>query len=173
MYPWCELLCNLWWWPLNLLWSWLVCKLVWNPSWFHGLPGYTGLSLLNRLLGGWFSSLIFYNWSILLHSPCSSPWARPGPMTRSHIAGKPYRSCVDKLPEHFMVELKDPLVSLTLPDESSLFQVLSTWSLEVVLSWRSLEKAHSLSVALEPLAIWNKKLEGLEFELLKKLKISW
>jgi hypothetical protein len=25
------------------------------------------------------------------------------------------------------------------------------------------EKAHSLSVALEPLAIWNKKLEGLEF----------
>jgi hypothetical protein len=45
---WCilcrELLCNLWWWPLNLLWSWLVCKLVWNPSWFHGLPGYTGLS---------------------------------------------------------------------------------------------------------------------------------
>jgi hypothetical protein len=50
MYPWCELLCNLWWWPLNLLWSWLVCELVWNPSRFHGLPGYTGLSLLNRLL---------------------------------------------------------------------------------------------------------------------------
>ena len=24
------------------------------------------------------------------------------------------------------------------------------------------EKVHSLSVALEPLAIWNKKLEGLE-----------
>jgi hypothetical protein len=34
------------------------------------------------------------------------------------------------------------------------------------------EKAHSLSVALEPLAIWNKKLEGLEFCLLKKLKNS-
>jgi hypothetical protein len=34
------------------------------------------------------------------------------------------------------------------------------------------EKAHSLSVAPEPLAIWNKKLEGLEFWLLKKLKIS-
>ena len=27
------------------------------------------------------------------------------------------------------------------------------------------EKAHSLSVAPEPLAIWNKKLEGLESEL--------
>jgi hypothetical protein len=66
MYLWRELLCNLWWWPLNLLRSWLVCKLVWNPSWFHGLPGYTGLSLLNRLLGGWFSYLISYNWSVLL-----------------------------------------------------------------------------------------------------------
>jgi hypothetical protein len=65
-----ELLCNLWWWPLNLLRSWLVCKLVWNLSWFHGLPGYTGLSLLNRLLGGWFSHLISYNWSVLLHPVC-------------------------------------------------------------------------------------------------------
>jgi hypothetical protein len=34
------------------------------------------------------------------------------------------------------------------------------------------EKAHSLIVAPKPLAIWNKKLEGLEFWLLKKLKIS-
>ena len=34
------------------------------------------------------------------------------------------------------------------------------------------EKAHSLSVAPEPLAIWNKKLEGLEFLSLKKLEIS-
>jgi hypothetical protein len=59
-------LCNLWWWPLNLLWSWLACKLVWNLSWFHELPGYTGLSLLNRLLGGWFSYLISYNWAVLL-----------------------------------------------------------------------------------------------------------
>jgi hypothetical protein len=66
MYFWCEFLCNLWWWPLNLLWSWLVCMLVWNPSGFHGLPGYTGLSLLNHLLGGWFSYLISYNWSVLL-----------------------------------------------------------------------------------------------------------
>jgi hypothetical protein len=33
------------------------------------------------------------------------------------------------------------------------------------------EKVHSLSVALEPLAIWNKKLEGLESSELKKLKI--
>ena len=34
------------------------------------------------------------------------------------------------------------------------------------------EKGHSLSVALEPLAIWNKELEGLEFELFKELKTS-
>jgi hypothetical protein len=31
---------------------------------------------------------------------------------------------------------------------------------------------HSLSVVPEPLAIWNKKLEGLELWLSKKLKIS-
>jgi hypothetical protein len=68
MYLWRELLCNLWWWPLNLLRSWLVCTLVWNPSWFHGLPGYTDLSLLNHLLGEWFSYLISYNWSVLLQS---------------------------------------------------------------------------------------------------------
>ena len=55
-----------------------------------------------------------------------------------------------------------------------------TWSLEVVLSWKSLlsdvrsfeEKVHLLSVAPEPLAIWNKKLEGLESLSLEKLKIS-
>jgi hypothetical protein len=34
------------------------------------------------------------------------------------------------------------------------------------------EKMHSLSVAPEPLAIWNKKLEALELWSLKKLKIS-
>ena len=34
------------------------------------------------------------------------------------------------------------------------------------------EKVHSLSVAPEPLAIWNKELEGLEFELFKELKTS-
>ena len=34
------------------------------------------------------------------------------------------------------------------------------------------EKVHSLSVAPEPLAIWNKELEGLESELFKKLKTS-
>jgi hypothetical protein len=32
------------------------------------------------------------------------------------------------------------------------------------------EKAHSLSVAPEPLAIWNKKLDGLKLWLLKKTK---
>jgi hypothetical protein len=31
---------------------------------------------------------------------------------------------------------------------------------------------HSLSVAPEPLAIWNKKLEGFESSEMKKLKIS-
>ena len=35
------------------------------------------------------------------------------------------------------------------------------------------EKVHSLSVAPEPLAIWNKKLEGLESELFKELKTSF
>ena len=34
------------------------------------------------------------------------------------------------------------------------------------------EKVHSLSVAPERLAIWNKKLEGLEFELFNELKTS-
>ena len=37
-----------------------------------------------------------------------------------------------------MVELESLLVSQALPGESSLVRVLSTWSLEVVLSWRSL-----------------------------------
>jgi hypothetical protein len=88
MYLWLELLCNLWWWPLNLLRSWLVCKLVWNPSWFHGLPGYTGLSLLNHLLGGWFSYLISYNWSVLLHISCvgAQQQARVGTCSRSEGA---------------------------------------------------------------------------------------
>jgi len=34
------------------------------------------------------------------------------------------------------------------------------------------EKVHSLSIASEALAIWNKELEGLESELFKELKIS-
>jgi hypothetical protein len=33
------------------------------------------------------------------------------------------------------------------------------------------EKGHSLSVAPKPLAVWNKKLEGLENSRLKNLKI--
>jgi hypothetical protein len=68
---WCilchELLCNLWRWQLNLVRSWLLCEMVWNSSGFHGLPGYTGLSLLNCSLVGWFSYLISYNWAVLLH----------------------------------------------------------------------------------------------------------
>ena len=35
------------------------------------------------------------------------------------------------------------------------------------------KKVHSLSVAPEPLAIWNKELEGLESELFKELKTSY
>jgi hypothetical protein len=62
-----ELLCNLWWWPLNLVRSWLLCEMVWNPSRFHELPGYTGLSLLNCPPVRWFSYLISYNWAVLLH----------------------------------------------------------------------------------------------------------
>ena len=34
------------------------------------------------------------------------------------------------------------------------------------------EKVHTLSVAPEPLTIWNKELEGLESELFKELKTS-
>ena len=34
------------------------------------------------------------------------------------------------------------------------------------------EKVHSLSVAPEPLAIWNKELEGLESDLFEELKSS-
>ena len=34
------------------------------------------------------------------------------------------------------------------------------------------EKVHSLSVVPEPLAIWNKELEGLKSELFKELKNS-
>ena len=32
------------------------------------------------------------------------------------------------------------------------------------------EKVHSLSVAPEPLAVWNKELEGLESDLFEELK---
>jgi hypothetical protein len=74
MYPWFELLCNLWWWPLNLLRSWLVCELVWNPSRFHGLPGYTGLSLLNRLLRWMIFLLNLYNWLVLLQKSIPAAW---------------------------------------------------------------------------------------------------
>ena len=34
------------------------------------------------------------------------------------------------------------------------------------------EKVHSLSVAPEPLAVWNKELEGLESDLFEELKSS-
>ena len=36
----------------------------------------------------------------------------------------------------------------------------------------SKKKVHSLSVAPEPLAIWNKELEGLDSKLFKELKTS-
>ena len=42
-----------------------------------------------------------------------------------------------------------------------------------IIEWCALSrKVHSLSVAPEPLAIWSKKLEGLESELFKELKTS-
>ena len=34
------------------------------------------------------------------------------------------------------------------------------------------EKVHSLSVAPEPLAVWNKELEGLESDLFEELESS-
>ena len=34
------------------------------------------------------------------------------------------------------------------------------------------EKVHSLSVAPEPLAVWNKELEGLESDLFEELKFN-
>jgi hypothetical protein len=80
-----------------------------------------------------------------------------------------------------MVELESLLISLASLGEISLVRVLSKRSLEVVFSWRSFmsdvrffkEKGHSLCVAPEPLAIWNKKLEGLGSLSLEKLKISY
>jgi hypothetical protein len=72
-----------------------------------------------------------------------------------------------------MVELESPLVSLALLGETSLIRVLSKRSLEVVFSSRNLlSNAHSLSVAPEPLAIWDKKLEDLRFLSLERLKIT-
>jgi hypothetical protein len=60
------------------------------------------------------------------------------------------------------------------PGETSLIRVLSKRNLEVVFLEKTLsdvsffgEKVHSLSVAPEPLAVWNKKLEGLENSKLK------
>jgi hypothetical protein len=57
-----------------------------------------------------------------------------------------------------------------LPGETSLIRALSKRNLEVVfLEKKSLsdvrffrEKGHSLSIAPEPLVVWNKKLEGLQ-----------
>jgi hypothetical protein len=79
-----------------------------------------------------------------------------------------------------MVELESLLISIASLGEISLVWVLSKRSLEVIFSWRSLlsdvhffkEKGHSLSVAPEPLAILNKKLEDLGSLSLEKLKIS-
>ena len=41
-----------------------------------------------------------------------------------------------------------------------------------IFEWCALSrKVHSLSVAPEPLAVWNKELEGLGFELFEELRI--
>jgi hypothetical protein len=42
------------------------------------------------------------------------------------MAREPYGSCIDKPPSILMLELENLLISLAMPDESSLFWVLST-----------------------------------------------
>jgi hypothetical protein len=90
---WCilcrKLLCNLWWWPLNLVWSWLLCEMVWNSSRFHGLPSYTGLSLLNCPPVGWFSYLISYNWAVLLQLSHGSSKAQGRQLVYHKISSPP------------------------------------------------------------------------------------
>jgi hypothetical protein len=69
------------------------------------------------------------------------------------------------------------LLLQVLPREASLVRVILKRNLEVVFFLRKSlgdvrffgEKVYSLSVAPEPLAIWNKKLEGLESFELKKI----
>jgi hypothetical protein len=101
--------------------------------------------------------------------PSSSSWARPGSTTHSHIVGEPYWSRIDKPPSISWLNSKTSFISGS-------FDV-KPWSGLVLMKsfkWRALfqRKTHSLSVAPEPLAIWNKKLEGLELWLSKKLNIS-
>jgi hypothetical protein len=102
-------------------------------------------------------------------------------MTHSHTVVEPCGSHIDK-----------PSRISWLKSKTSLFlwlclmnQACSRFFRRETLKWSRLEevfrvtcafskkKVHSLSVAPEPLAIWNKKLEGLEFWLLKKLQISF
>jgi hypothetical protein len=44
----------------KLEWSWLSCWKVWNPSWFHGLPGLYGIKYVGYLLRQVISYLILY-----------------------------------------------------------------------------------------------------------------
>ena len=48
--------------------SWLVWRLVWNPSWFHGLPGLWEFDYVKATaLAGVFHSWSLVNWAVLLH----------------------------------------------------------------------------------------------------------
>jgi hypothetical protein len=85
---------------------------------------------------------------------------------------------IDKPPNVSWLNSKAFLLPQILPGEVSLVGVLSKRNLEVVFSEKKSlsdvrffgEKGHSPSVTPEPLAIWNKRLEGLESFELKKLK---
>ena len=49
--------------------SWLVWWLVWNPSWFHGLPGLWEFDYVKATtLAGVFHSWSLVNWAVLLKS---------------------------------------------------------------------------------------------------------
>jgi hypothetical protein len=87
---------------------------------------------------------------------------------------EPYGSRIDKPPIVSQLNSKVFLFLQVSPSETSLIQVLSKRNLKMVLLEKILEgralfhrKVHSLSVAPEPLTIWNKKLEGLKNSKLK------
>jgi len=61
-----EVTCDLF---VESLRSWLVCWLVWNPSWFRGLQGLWEFDYVKATaLAGVFRSWSLVNWAILLHS---------------------------------------------------------------------------------------------------------
>jgi hypothetical protein len=126
------------------------------------------------------ASLAYIRCSGCYAFPYFCPWARPGPMTCNHIAGEPCGSRIEKPPSISWLNSKASLFLRLCLMNQACSGFFLTWSLEVVLSlkksfeWRAFfqRKRALMSVALEPLAIWNKRLEGLEFWLLKELEIS-